>query len=30
VRRLGGFALRTVQPHARGPSSWAHQEEKPS
>jgi branched-chain amino acid transport system permease protein len=30
ARRLGGFALRAVQPHARGPSSWAHQEEKPS
>jgi branched-chain amino acid transport system permease protein len=30
VRRLGAFALRAAQPHARGPSSWAHQEEKPS
>jgi branched-chain amino acid transport system permease protein len=30
ARRLGGLALRAVQTHARGPSSWAHQEEKPS
>jgi len=30
VRRLGAFALRAAQPHARDPASWAHQEEKPS
>lgn len=30
VRRLGAFALRAAQPHARGSAPWAHQEEKPS
>jgi branched-chain amino acid transport system permease protein len=30
VRRLGAFALRAAQPHARDPASWAHQEETPS
>jgi branched-chain amino acid transport system permease protein len=30
VRRLGAFALRAAQPHARGSTPWAHREEKPS